>query len=311
MSAASFPFGGAQPLPAWRSMMFCPADNPRFVGKAHTRGADAIILDLEDSIAPEAKAAARAALKGAVAEVGQGGADVCVRINRPLSLAVADIAAAVEAGATFLMLPKVMGPEHVRLLAEEVTDHELRCGRPLGVTRLVAVVEDALGLTRINAIATASPRLVGLAVGSEDMATDLDAVPGVEALFVAKMLGVHAARAAGLLPIGILAGLSNLDRPEEYAALLARSRAVGFAAAMCVHPSHVPLINDAYGPSAAQLDHARRLVAAFEAGEAKGQGAIAFEGQMVDLPVVARARKLLARAGKAAGEAGLSGRIAP
>ena len=127
--------------PNWRSLLFVPVTSERFLSKAHTRGADAIILDLEDSILPARKAAARAALPAAVPRVAQGGADVVVRINRPLDLAVADIAASVMPGVAALMLPKVMGPEHVRLLAELVTDREAALGLPIGHTRFLALIE--------------------------------------------------------------------------------------------------------------------------------------------------------------------------
>src|SRR5258708_23769474 len=140
--------------PPWRSLLFVPATSERFVPKAHTRGADAIILDLEDSILPVNKAAARAALPAAVPRVAQGGADVVVRINRPLDLAVADIAASVMPGVAALMLPKVMGPEHVRLLAELVTAREAALGMPIGHTRFLALIESPTALPHPFAIAT-------------------------------------------------------------------------------------------------------------------------------------------------------------
>src|SRR5258708_23096592 len=113
-----------RPLPAWRSLLFVPVLSERFLAKAHTRGADALILDLEDSIIPANKAAARKALPAAVPRVAQNGADVVVRINRPLELAVPDIAASVMPAVSALMLPKVMGPGDVRLRAELGTPRE-------------------------------------------------------------------------------------------------------------------------------------------------------------------------------------------
>src|SRR5215204_4533035 len=109
-----------KPPPNWRSLLYVPTTAERFVAKAHTRGADVVILDLEDSIAPAEKQAARDALPHAAATVVQGGAEVCVRINRPLDMAVRDIEAAVIPAVGALMLPKIMGPEHVRLLSEAV-----------------------------------------------------------------------------------------------------------------------------------------------------------------------------------------------
>lgn len=283
-------------LPTWRSLMFCPANAQRFVDKAHTRGADAIILDLEDSVSVGEKAAAREGVAQAALIVGQGGADVLVRINRELHWAVPDIAAAVGPAVTGLVLPKVMGPEHVRLLSEVVATHEQAQGLPLGHTRFVALVESAAAVEHMGAIARSDPRMVAMAVGGEDLSTDLDAEPSADSLYVAKMLGVHAARAAGILPLGVLASVAGVADSEPYSAMLARSRALGFACATCVHPAQVPLLNAAFGPTSAQLDRASRLVAAYEAGVAQGLGAILFEGAMVDKPVAERAYRLLDRA---------------
>ncbi|MFH5927245.1 HpcH/HpaI aldolase/citrate lyase family protein [Roseomonas xinghualingensis] len=282
-------------LPLWRSLLFVPATAERFVAKAHLRGADAIILDLEDAVAPAEKDAARHALRAAVPAVARGGADVCVRINRPLDLAVPDIASAVAPGVTALVVPKAMGAEHLTLLSEVIAAHETAAGLAVGTVKLVALVEEAEALPRMAEIARA-PRMVAMAVGGEDLATDLDAEPTADSLYVAKMMGIHAARAAGILPMGSLGSVAGIGDTPEYRAVLRRSRALGFACATCVHPAQVAAINEEYGPRPEALDHARRLVAAFEAGVARGLGAIEFEGAMVDLPVAERARRLIARA---------------
>lgn len=289
-----------QPLPTWRSLLFVPVLAERFVAKAHTRGADAIILDLEDSIVPANKAAARAALAAAVPRVAQSGAqgadaDVVVRINRPLDLAVPDIAAAVMPGVAALMLPKVMGPEHVRLLAELVTDREAALGMPIGHTRFLVLIEEPAALPHLFAIA-AEPRMAGMSVGGEDMATELGAIPSADSMYVFAMQGLAACRAAGILPMGSMGQLAQIDDLDSYRAGLKRGRALGFTTAACIHPAHVPIINEEYGASAAELDRARRLLAAFDVAVAAGEGAVAFEGSMIDLPVVIRARRLLARA---------------
>jgi len=284
-----------QRLPAWRSLLFVPVTSERFVAKAHTRGADSIILDLEDSIVPERKAEARAALAATVPRVAQGGADVVVRINRPLDLAVADIAAAVMPGVAALMIPKVMGPEHIRLLAELVTAREQALGMTVGHTRFLALIESPAALPHLHAVA-AEPRMAGMSVGGEDMATELGATPSADSMYVFAMQGLAAARAAGILPMGSMGQLANINDLESYRAGLRRGRALGFTTASCIHPAHVPIINQEYGASADELDRARRLLAAFDAAAAAGDGAVAFEGSMIDLPVVERARRLLERA---------------
>lgn len=284
-----------RPQPNWRSLMFVPVLAERFIAKAHTRGADALILDLEDSIIPSKKEEARAAIAAAVPRVAQNGADVVVRINRPLELAVPDIAAAVMPGVSALMLPKVMGPEHVRLLAELVTERETQLGMEIGHTRFLVLIETTAALPHLFAIA-AEPRMAGMSVGGEDMATDMGATPSADSMYVFAMHGLAACRAAGILPMGSMGQLAKIDDLDSYRAGLKRGRELGFTTASCIHPAHVPIINEEYGASEAELDRARRLLAAFEVAKANGEGAVAFEGSMVDLPIVIRAERLLARA---------------
>ena len=284
-----------RPTPNWRSLMFVPVLAERFIAKAHTRGADALILDLEDSIIPAKKAEARAAIAAAVPRVAQNGADVVVRINRPLELAVPDIAAAVMPGVAALMLPKVMGPEHVRLLAELVTERETELGMAIGHTRFLVLIETTAALPHLFAIA-AEPRMAGMSVGGEDMATDMGATPSADSMYVFAMHGLAACRAAGILPMGSMGQLAKIDDLDSYRAGLKRGRELGFTTASCIHPAHVPIINEEYGASDAELDRDRRLLAAFDVATANGEGAVAFEGSMVDLPIVIRAQRLLARA---------------
>lgn len=282
-------------MPNWRSLMFVPVLAERFIAKAHTRGADALILDLEDSIIPSKKAEARAAIAAAVPRVSQNGADVVVRINRPLELAVPDIEAAVMPGVSALMLPKVMGPEHVRLLAELVTERERQLGMEIGHTRFLVLIETVAALPHLFAIA-AEPRMAGMSVSGEDFATDMGAIPSADSMYVFAMQGLAACRAAGILPMGSMGQLAKIDDLESYRAGLRRGRELGFTTASCIHPAHVPIINEEYGASDAEIDRARRLLAAFEVAKANGEGAVAFEGSMVDLPIVIRAERLLARA---------------
>ena len=279
----------------WRSLLFVPANAQRFVEKAHTRGADGIILDLEDSIAPTEKEAARAALPAAVRSVGQGGADVLVRVNRALELCIPDIAAAVMPGVRALMLPKVMGPEHIRLLSEVVAVREAAQGMAIGHTRFVALVETPQALPQLAAIAAADPRMAALGVGVEDLAMEMEATPGADMTYVFGMQAVAAARGAGILPLGSVGPFADFSDLDAYRASLARSHRLGFATMACIHPAQVPIINEEYGVRPEEAERARRLVAAFEEAVAQGRAAVAFEGAMIDIPVVERARRLLAR----------------
>jgi citrate lyase subunit beta/citryl-CoA lyase len=280
----------------WRSLLFVPATAERFVAKAHERGADVVILDLEDSIPPLEKGAGRSALPAAARRVGQAGAEVCVRINRPLELSIPDIAAAVMPEVTVLMLPKVMGPEHVRLLSEVVSAREAALRLPHGHIRFVAVVETPDALPALPAIAAASPRMAAIGLGIEDLCTELEAEPGGDAVYVFGMQVVAAARGAGILPMGSVGAFADFSDLDAYRTSLRRSRKLGFACASCIHPAQVAVVNEEYGPSSEAVAQARRLITTFDAALAAGQGAVAFEGAMIDLPIVERARRVLARA---------------
>jgi citrate lyase subunit beta/citryl-CoA lyase len=188
-----------------------------------------------------------------------------------------------------------MGPEHIKLQSEVVAAREAALGLPIGHTRFIGVVETPAALPKLHAIAAADPRMAALGVGSEDLATELEAVPGADMLYHFGMMAVAAARAAGILPLGSIGAFADFRDLEGYRTSLARSRKLGFACAACIHPAHVPIINEEYGVAPAEADRARRLIAAFDAALAEGLGAVAFEGAMIDLPVVERARRVLAR----------------
>jgi citrate lyase subunit beta/citryl-CoA lyase len=157
------------------------------------------------------------------------------------------------------------------------------------------LIEGPAALPHLYAIA-AEPRMAGMSVGGEDMATELGAIPSADSMYVFAMQGLAACRTAGILPMGSMGQLAKIDDLESYRTGLRRGRALGFTTASCIHPAHVPIINEEYGASDAEIDRARRLIAAFDAAAAAGEGAVAFEGSMIDLPVVERARRLLARA---------------
>jgi len=278
-----------------RSLLYVPASSERFIAKAHERGADAIILDLEDAVVPAQKSAARARLATAVASVGQRGAAVFVRINAEEELWRLDAEAAARAGAFGLFVPKTRDPRTLQELARVLETLERSTGRP--EVALVPMIEDAGAVLDAKVIATATPRVFALIAGGEDLATALDAEPTPEVLYLPKLMVHLAAKAAGVRSLGLLrtvADYGDLDAVEKSAH---EARAFGFDGASCVHPSVVPILNRAFSPSEEQLDLARRLITAADDAKARGQGAFAFEGKMVDEPVVRRARALLARAG--------------
>ncbi len=244
----------------WRSMLFVPANVERFVDKAHTRGADAIILDLEDSIMPAEKADARARVADAAARVGRGGADVLVRINRPWRLAVADLAAVVSPAVSALILPKVPDAGHIRAIAEIVAELEAARGMRNGHTRFDALLETPDAIFRAREIACAHPRLVAMNTGSEDLATEMRMPPAADGLFHPSMRVALAARAAGLLPLGFIGTLADFSDLDGFRTMVRRARKLGFEGASCIHPAQVPILNEEFAPTADEVDDAGVVV---------------------------------------------------
>ena len=284
-----------------RSLLYVPAVASRFVAKAHERGADAIILDLEDSVAEEEKDAARAALAEAVPAVGRGGATVFVRVNSGPARLRLDLEAACRAGAYGVLLPKTRDPVELQAAAEWLSGVEKAAGRE--AMRFIPVLEDPGAVMDARAIGTATPRNMALLTGGEDLATAMGAEPSPELLFLPKQMVNLAAKAAGLLSYGLLRTVADFRDTAGIAESAQQARALGFDGATCVHPSVVPILNAAFSPTEAELDYARRMIEANKAAKARGVGAFTFEGKMVDLPVVERARNLLARARSSTGSA--------
>jgi citrate lyase subunit beta/citryl-CoA lyase len=272
-----------------RSTLILPANVPRFVEKAHTRGADAICLDLEDAVLPGDKAAARDALATAVPQVARGGADVLVRINRPWELAYLDLDAAVIPGVACIVLPKTESPEDVYALDRLIEERELARGMVPRSVQLAVKLESARGLLRADEIAGASPRIATISPGTEDYAADLGVEPTDEGqeLAYSRVHVVVVAAANRIEPTGLLGRTSDYTDLDGFRRAAERARALGYRGASCIHPSQVAVLNEVFSPSAQDVDAAARVIALAEAPESAGNGAFA---------TVHRARRLLARA---------------
>ncbi len=279
--------------PVWRSLLYVPANNQRFIEKAHTRGADAIILDLEDACPQAERPAARAALARSVASVGQAGSDVTVRINRDES--EADLDAAVIAGVRSLFVAKSDSVDYIRALDEQVTRLESERGLTAGGIGLSLMIEGPGALRQAAEIGLASPRAISMSLGGEDFAMEMNFAPDPETLELPKLLCLMAAREVGLMPLGILGTVADYGDLEAVRLMLARTRKFGFEGGSCIHPSIVPLLNEAFSPTPDEVDWAERVVSEYAAAQKEGKGAIAVDGKMVDVPVAIRAQRLLDR----------------
>jgi citrate lyase subunit beta / citryl-CoA lyase len=281
--------------PVWRSILYVPGNVPKFINKAHERGADCVLVDLEDSVQPAQKPEARAMLAETMSKVARGGADVAVRINRPMRLAVADIEAAVRLGLSALFVTKTESVQHLRLLDEMVTELEKERGLPPGGIGFGAMIEHPRALAELNDIAERAPRVIAMMLGGEDFALETGSIPSDESLELPKRLVAFAAQAHGVAMIGILGTVADYSDPAAYKKSAERARRFGFSGGTCVHPGLVQALNEAFTPSADEVAHARKLIAADEKAAAEGRGSFTVDGKMIDIPVIDRARRLIAR----------------
>ena len=273
-------------LTSLRSALFVPLADERFLARAHERGADALLLDLEDSVPPAQKAAARARLPEAAKKLAATGATVMVRVNSTPEHLAEDLKAAAQLPLAAIFLPKVENADHV-VAAEYLLASS--------TARLVAMLESPGAVLAATDIAQAGKRLAGLVFGSEDYCSALGIASGKAALdWPAQMVAV-AARARGLAAFGLPGPVSEIADIDAFAHLLEKAKAMGYTGCTCIHPQQVAAANRCYSPAAEEIALAREIVAAFEAAVREGRGAFALHGRMIDAPVVDQARATLAR----------------
>ncbi|MDX8548637.1 aldolase/citrate lyase family protein, partial [Mesorhizobium sp. VK25A] len=202
---------GVMPVPRWRSLLFVPTHIPRFVETARERGADGVILDLEDSVPQDQKSEARRQLPESVAKVGRKGASVLVRVNHGLRALAADLDAAVIAGVDALVLPKTDSAEWVLEIANAVSELERERNLASGRIRFLTQIETPGALQRLAAIASAHPRMVAMSLGPEDFSAAVGGAPEFDLLLAPNLSVLFAARAAGLLPLGFIGSIGELS----------------------------------------------------------------------------------------------------
>jgi citrate lyase subunit beta/citryl-CoA lyase len=272
-----------------------PVNVERFIDKAHTRGADAIQLDLEDAVPPAEKANARKLVEKNAARVRRVGADVVVRINQPLALAVRDLEHSICPDVDGIAISKTDSASHVRLLDQLVTELEAKRVMRPGHTKFIVMIETADAFTRIDEIPRASPRVVAMNIGGEDFALDMEAQPDAEVLLGPKQRMIIAARAAGVMPLGFIGTVADFSDWDKFRLMVRRARRFGFDGAGCIHPGQVKIVNEEYTPGEEEVAYARKVITLDREARAAGRGSFQIEGRMIDIPVVVRAERLLRR----------------
>jgi citrate lyase subunit beta / citryl-CoA lyase len=277
-----------------RSRLYVPGSEPKYFINAALHGPDAVILDLEDSVHPGEKDTARLLVRNALRAVDFLDCERMVRINQ-LPLGLEDLDEIVPESPDLILIPKTETPEQVIAVEKRIAEVK----GDYGITRptwLMPILETALGIENAFSIAKASEKTVAITIGLEDYTADLGVVKtrsGNESLFARQRL-VNAAHAAGVQAIDSVFG--DLGDLEGLRAWAANSRALGFEGMGCVHPLHIPIIHEAFAPTSVEIDRARKIVAAYDDAQARGLAVVSLGSKMIDLPVVQRALKLMARA---------------
>jgi citrate lyase subunit beta/citryl-CoA lyase len=278
-------------LATCRSLMFVPAHVQRFVEKAAQRGADAIVLDLEDSVPPEQKQAARHAAAMVAPTLASRGVPVLVRINSATGLTELDIEVVVGSPVSGIVLPKVDSASQIAQIASWVAKAESGRGLPIGHTKFIAQVESVEALSRLDEIASAL-RVEALNLGAEDFCVSTGGVPVPETLLYPMQMVLFAARRARISPIAPV--YADFKDRDHYRQLIRQARNLGYRSAFCVHPDQAQILNEQFAPSKDELATAQAVVDAYEKARVDGRGAASLDGKMIDAPVVARARSVLA-----------------
>jgi citrate lyase subunit beta/citryl-CoA lyase len=287
-------------------MHFVPGGNEKMMARSLTIEADALILDLEDAVPPDRKAATRPIVRGWLETLDVGGRERWVRMN-PLAtgLGAADLDETIAGRPDGYVVPKPRTAADIREVAQILDKLEHRHGIPNGTTKLLPIAtETPEGLLRIHEVATASPRIAGISWGIEDLgaAMGLPRARDAHGRYLdipryARVMCTVAAAAAGIDAIDtVYTDITNAARLEEECE---EAVAMAFVGKISIHPNQIPIINAAFTPSAGEIDDARELVALFDEHARRGVYAFAYRGQMVDAPHLALARKVLARAGVA------------
>lgn len=279
-----------------RTMMFVPGANAAMLRDAPLYGADSVMFDLEDAVSLNEKDSARTLVHFALKTFDYSAIETVVRINGLDTVGALDIEAMVLAGVNVIRLPKTETAQDIIDVAAVITQVEEENALPVGTTKMMAAIESAEGVLNARDIATASDRLIGIALGAEDYVTNMKTrrYPDGQELLFARSMILHAARAAGIAAIDTV--FSDINDTDGFIAETTRIKQLGFDGKSVINPRQIPLVNGIYAPSKAEIQQAKEVIWAIREAESKGSGVISLNGKMVDKPIVERAERVIALA---------------
>lgn len=280
-----------------RSMLFVPGSNAAMLSNSFIYKPDSIMFDLEDAVALKEKDSARLLVAHALQHPLYQEIETVVRVN-PLDseFGLLDLNAVVRAGVDVVRMPKTETAQDVVDMDNAITDIEKACDREVGSTKMLAAIESPLGITQANQIATASKRLIGIALGAEDYVRNLKterSPEGIELLFVRCSI-LQAARAAGIQAFDTV--YSNANNEEGFLKEAALIKQLGFDGKSLINPRQIELLHNLFAPTQKDVDQAKRIIEAAEEAEKQGSGVVSLNGKMIDAPIIERAKLVLERA---------------
>lgn len=284
-----------------RSLLFMPGHRARFYEKLADFRPDAVIVDLEDAVPPAEKPSARAMVRERLGGPLLAGFQVFVRVNAvDTPYFRDDVREIVAAGLDGIFLPKAASSEQLHEANMLLAQTEMRLGIAMGTVRIVPIVESVAGVLNAQELVVASPRVIALAFGAEDFSLDLGvdrSRDGIETRYPRAQVAL-AAHGAGRFAIDT--PWTAIDDPEGLLRETIEGRQLGYIAKQAIHPSQIATIHQVYTPTADEVAWARRVIRAYEEATERGAGAINLDGKLIDVPMVARARRVLERSGQSA-----------
>jgi citrate lyase subunit beta / citryl-CoA lyase len=277
-----------------RTMMFLPASNPSMVKDAYIYGADSIMFDLEDAVAVTEKDSARFLVYNALKTIDYGNAELVVRVNGlDTPFGRDDIEAVVRAGVHVVRLPKTERKEDIHAVEAVIEEVERKCGREVGSTKMMAAIESPIGVINAYEIATASKRLIAIAIGAEDYVTNMKTkrYPNGMELLGARSQIIIAARAAGIYAIDTV--YTEVDNEEGFRNEVELIKQLGFDGKSVINPRQIKPVHEIYTPTPAEIKKSIAVVNAAKEAEQNGLGVISLNGKMIDKPIVDRAERVL------------------